>query len=214
MPKFEKEFVHFVWDDDLDGKNVIGADKIHHLIEMVESGKSPEPVSRSTRPGYPFYINESYDSQFVYYDPDYEYKSMDVAKNLAECRRKYKEKEAIFDNEVSDLRKQIRNYVDLIRKKLSQFEDDLLGRLDTDDYHFEMMWGAKKDDGIEKDYASIIVGYKDGHTASPCFIDIPLEEVDDIKTFEDLKQYADVGFYPDFFESPSLRECNPVSVET
>lgn len=129
-----------------------------------------------------------------------------VAKNLAECRRQYEEKKAVFDNETSDLISQINSYVDKIRKKFFQFKDDLLGRFDTDDYHFEMRWGVVEEDGTEKDYVSIMVGYKDGHTMCPIYIDIPLEKVDDINTFEDLKQYADVDFYPDFFESPSLRE--------
>lgn len=216
MPKFEKKFVHFMWDDDLDNKNVIGADKIHHLIKMVESGESTEPVSKSTRLEYPFYLNNSYVTRFVYYDPDYEDKITDitnVAKNLAECRRQYVEMKNIFDIETSDLRYQINSYVDKIRKKFFQFKDDLLGRLDTDDYHFEMRWGVTQDDETEIDYVSISVGYKDGREFSPCSIDIPLEEVDEIKTFEDLKRYADIYFYPDFFESPSLRECNPVSVE-
>ena len=131
---------------------------------------------------------------------------MNVAKNLAECRRQYKEKEAVFDNDTRDLRNQIDDYVNRIRQKFLQFEDDFLGRLDTDDYHFTMRWGVEEDDGTEKDYASIIVGYKDDRTMSPCFVDVPLEKVDEIETFEDLKKYADTYFSPNFFESPSLRE--------
>ena len=59
---------------------------------------------------------------------------MSVAKNLAECRSQYKEKEAIFDNEVRDLRNQISNYVREIEQKFMQFKNDLLGRLCTDDF--------------------------------------------------------------------------------
>lgn len=131
---------------------------------------------------------------------------MHVAKNLAECRRQYEEKQAVFDNETRDLRNQINSYVSQIRQKFMQFKDDFLGRYDCDDYHFDMRWGVEEYDGTEKDYASITVGYKDDRTMPPCYINVPLEKVDEIKTFEDLKKYADTYFYPNFFESPSLRE--------
>ena len=131
---------------------------------------------------------------------------MSIAKNLAECRSQYKEKEAIFDNEVRDLRNQISKYVREIKQKFMQFENDLLGRLCTDDFYFTMRWGVEEDDGTEKDYASIAIGYKDDRTMPPCNIDVPIEKVDEIKTFEDLKQYADTYFFPSFWDSPSLNE--------
>lgn len=87
-----------------------------------------------------------------------------------------------------------------------QFENDLLGRLCTDDFYFTMRWGVEEDDGTEKDYASIVIGYKDDRTIPPCNIDVPIEKVDEIKTFEDLKQYSDTYFFPRFWDSPSLNE--------
>lgn len=131
---------------------------------------------------------------------------MDVAKNLTEYRKQFKEKEAIFDKEVQDLRNDIFDCVDKIKQKFFQFKDDLLGRLCTDDFYFTMRWNVEEDDGTEKDYASIVVGYKDDRTTPPCYIDVPIEKIDEIETFEDLKKYADTYFFPSFWDSPSLRE--------
>lgn len=130
---------------------------------------------------------------------------MDVAKNLIEYRKQFKEKEAIFDKEVRCLRNQINDCVNKIQEKFLQFKDDFLGRLSTDDFHLTMRWGVEED-GVERDYVSILVGYKDNRTMPICYVDVPLEKADEIETFEDLKQYADISFYPNFFESPSLRE--------
>lgn len=130
---------------------------------------------------------------------------MDVAKNLIEYRKQFKEKEAIFDKEVRGLRNQINDCVNKIQEKFLQFKDDFLGRFSTDDFHLTMRWGVEED-GVERDYVSILVGYKDNRTMPICYVDVPLEKADEIETFEDLKQYADISFYPNFFESPSLRE--------
>lgn len=130
---------------------------------------------------------------------------MDVAKNLIEYRKQFKEKEAIFDKEVRCLRNQINDCVNKIQEKFLRFKDDFLGRFSTDDFHLTMRWGVEED-GVERDYVSILVGYKDNRTMPICYVDVPLEKADEIETFEDLKQYADISFYPNFFESPSLRE--------
>lgn len=130
---------------------------------------------------------------------------MDVAKNLIEYRKQFKEKEAIFDKEVRGLRNQINDCVNKIQERFLQFKDDFLGRFSTDDFHLTMRWGVEED-GVERDYVSILVGYKDNRTMPICYVDVPLEKADEIETFEDLKQYADISFYPNFFESPSLRE--------
>ena len=131
---------------------------------------------------------------------------MDVAKNLIEYRKQFKEKEAIFDKEVRGLRNNINDCVNKIQEKFLQFKNDFLGRLSTDDFYLTMRWGVEGDDGTEKDYVSIMVGYKDNRTMPLCYVDVPLEKADEIETFEDLKQYADISFYPSFFESPSLNE--------
>ena len=130
---------------------------------------------------------------------------MDVAKNLIEYRKQFKEKEAIFDKEVRGLRNNINDCVNKIQEKFLQFKNDFLGRFSTDDFHLIMRWGVEED-GVERDYVSIMVGYKDNRTMPICYVDVPLEKADEIKTFEDLKQYADISFYPNFFESPSLNE--------
>lgn len=130
---------------------------------------------------------------------------MDVAKNLIEYRKQFKEKEAIFDKEVRGLRNQINDCVNKIQEKFLRFKNDFLGRFGTDDFYLTMRWGVEED-GVEVDYVSIIVGYKDNRTMPLCYVDVPLEKADEIETLEDLKQYADIGFYPSFFESPSLNE--------
>ena len=130
---------------------------------------------------------------------------MDVAKNLIEYRKQFKEKEAIFDKEVRGLRNNINDCVKKIQEKFLQFKNDFLGRFSTDDFHLIMRWGVEED-GVERDYVSIMVGYKDNRTMPICYVDVPLEKADEIETFEDLKQYADISFYPSFFESPSLNE--------
>ena len=130
---------------------------------------------------------------------------MDVAKNLIEYRKQFKEKEAIFDKEVRGLRNNINDCVNKIQEKFSKFKNDFLGRFSTDDFHLIMRWGVEED-GVERDYVSIMVGYKDNRTMPICYVDVPLEKADEIETFEDLKQYADISFYPSFFESPSLNE--------
>ena len=131
---------------------------------------------------------------------------MDVAKNLIEYRKHFKEKEAIFDKEVRGLRNNINDCVNKIQEKFLQFKNDFLGRLSTDDFYLTMRWDVEENDGTEKDYVSIMVGYKDNRTMPLCYVDVPLEKADEIETFEDLKQYADISFYPSFFESPSLNE--------
>ena len=117
----------------------------------------------------------------------------------------FKEKEAIFDKEVRGLRNNINDCVNKIQEKFLQFKNDFLGRFSTDDFHIMMRWGVEED-GIETDYVSIMVGYNDNRTMPICYVDVPLEKADEIETFEDLKQYADISFYPNFFESPSLNE--------
>ena len=131
---------------------------------------------------------------------------MDVAKNLIEYRKQFKEKEAIFDKEVRGLRNDINDCVNKIQEKFLQFKNDFLGRLSTDDFYLTMRWGVEENDGTEKNYVSMMVGYKHNRTMPLCYVDVPLERADESETFEDLKQYADISFYPSFFESPSLNE--------
>lgn len=68
MPKFEKEFVHFMWDDKLKGKKVFYADDIDTLIRDVADGKDMHIVKESEFSDVPFEVNgDSW--TFCYYDP-------------------------------------------------------------------------------------------------------------------------------------------------
>lgn len=73
MPKFKKEFVHFMWDDKLKGKKVFYAGDIDTLIRDVADGKDMHIVKESGFSDVPFEVNgDSW--TFVYYDPYYELK--------------------------------------------------------------------------------------------------------------------------------------------
>ena len=73
MPKFEKRFVHFMWDDELEGKKVFYADDIHMLIEDVTDGDDMGIVKESEYSDEPFDVDGD-NWRFVYYDPYYELK--------------------------------------------------------------------------------------------------------------------------------------------
>ena len=82
---FDKRFVHFMWDDELEGKEVIAANYISSLREMVENGGIEEfgkswdkvqkgIVSRSEDDeDFPFRVG-GVDNALAYYDPNYEAK--------------------------------------------------------------------------------------------------------------------------------------------
>ena len=76
MPKFEKQYVYFMWSDELEGKSVFFADYITDLKRRVENniigeyaeviqGEDIEPFSM---------VGTQASWQFVYYDPYYELK--------------------------------------------------------------------------------------------------------------------------------------------
>lgn len=81
MPKFEKEFVYFMWDDSLLGKKVFYSNSIDTLQEYVEKN-SKDSYEVVTQQGYsdaPFWIdgtgsNGNCSWIFAYYDPNYETK--------------------------------------------------------------------------------------------------------------------------------------------
>ena len=79
MELFDKRFVHFMWDDELKGKNVFVADTIDALIFAVrndgECGVKTNALRCSSRASLPFLdsiFNNCY--PFAYYDPNYEVK--------------------------------------------------------------------------------------------------------------------------------------------
>jgi hypothetical protein len=73
MAKFEKEFVHFMWDDSLKGKKGFFADNIDDLRNIVIGNGYKNTVSESNDECKPFYEYGSY-WRFFYHDPNYELK--------------------------------------------------------------------------------------------------------------------------------------------
>lgn len=73
MPKFDKKYIHCVWDEVLEGKKVFYADNVKLLKEDVESGTDIKVVSKSRYSDTPFSVTGN-SWLFVYYDPYYELK--------------------------------------------------------------------------------------------------------------------------------------------
>lgn len=75
MPKFDKKFVHFMWDDELEGKKCFVEDKIDELKLAVEEGNFNQfdNISNSTLVNAPFGAISNF-WKFAYYDPYYDLK--------------------------------------------------------------------------------------------------------------------------------------------
>lgn len=73
MPKFEKKYVHFMWDDELKGKKVFYADDITTLIMDIANDDDRGIAEESGVRDEPFEVN-GHNWRFVYYDPYYELK--------------------------------------------------------------------------------------------------------------------------------------------
>lgn len=73
MPKFEKKYVHFMWDDKLKGKKVFYADDINTLIKDVTDGNNMGIVKEAEATFAPFEVKCDF-WKFVYFDPYYELK--------------------------------------------------------------------------------------------------------------------------------------------
>ncbi len=77
MELFDKEFVHFIWDDDLKNKKCLLADSIGNLVNLVNgSGVNGycDEVKKSRNAGKPFEDRDEDCWRFAYYDPRYECK--------------------------------------------------------------------------------------------------------------------------------------------
>ena len=82
MELFDKKFVHFMWDDELEGKKGFFDDSINDLIDVVNDDPINNPynngygtVVKSNNDDEPFLKKESDISwKFFYYDPNYECK--------------------------------------------------------------------------------------------------------------------------------------------
>ena len=73
---FDKKFVHFMWNDELEGKKCFVSDSIDILINAVNKGIfNTATINRSIGRGYALHSNETgNDYAFAYYDPNYEAK--------------------------------------------------------------------------------------------------------------------------------------------
>lgn len=72
---FDKRFVRFLWEDELEDKdkNLFVADNIPTLITRVEMGISNGFVRKSRNADFPFFTGTN-NSRFCYYDPHYDVK--------------------------------------------------------------------------------------------------------------------------------------------
>ena len=76
MELFDKKYVHFMWDDELEGKEGFFSDSIDILKIYVEDNDDNliGNVSDSNRGNLPFHKNCGGVFRFFYYDPNYEVK--------------------------------------------------------------------------------------------------------------------------------------------
>lgn len=74
--EFEKEFVHFIWDDKLANRRVFIGDNIERLVKALDQDHERIYVRDSGDLMFPFKsVNHPYESyRFVYYDPLYDIK--------------------------------------------------------------------------------------------------------------------------------------------
>lgn len=90
--KFKKEFVRFMWDDKLEGKEVFIGDNIDELINAVETDRKRHTVINALNLSFPFRLadkNERDGSpiyKFVYYDPLYDVKKAHKEGKVIEVR--------------------------------------------------------------------------------------------------------------------------------
>ena len=77
MEIFDKRFVHFMWDDELEGKKCFIADHINILQDLVEQGGNAllYEVKKSDDANHPFQSNNNgINFAFAYYDPNHSIK--------------------------------------------------------------------------------------------------------------------------------------------
>lgn len=71
MELFDKQFVRFMWDDELEGKKCFVADSIVYLIEGVAKGTATYVIHWSGAMGMPFERDDGVRYRFAYFDPNY-----------------------------------------------------------------------------------------------------------------------------------------------
>lgn len=90
MPKFDKQFVYFILDDILAGKECFAADSIDELKEAVERNDREflYTVANQQHGAYPFQVDNGIEVRFCYYDPNYSIKIAHEQGKKIECKRK------------------------------------------------------------------------------------------------------------------------------
>lgn len=74
MELFDKKFVHFMWDDKLEGKRGFIAKSVKDLKGVVNANFCKELIRNSHDDAYPFLATDDNKYHFAYYDPNYEVK--------------------------------------------------------------------------------------------------------------------------------------------
>lgn len=75
MTLFDKRFVHFMWNDELEGKTGIMSNDIKCLHDYVNNNKTcTELIEHSGDESQPFKTTDGIKFRFAYYDPNYEVK--------------------------------------------------------------------------------------------------------------------------------------------
>ena len=73
MELFDKKYVHFIWEDELEGKEGFFSDNINELQKQVNFKTSKLKLADSNDYQYPFF--DGYNNyKFFYYDPNHLYK--------------------------------------------------------------------------------------------------------------------------------------------
>lgn len=116
MELFDKKFVHFMWEDALEGKACFVSDDIDDLQEEVMKGTSTDIVyAHDTRgqTSFPFEtINDYY--RFAYYDPNYAAKKAYIEGKHIQYRFSGESWHDISESDIADIK-----YIGL-----SWFDDD------------------------------------------------------------------------------------------
>lgn len=101
MPKFEKQYVHFMWSDELEGKMVFFADCISQLKQRVENNIIGHYAKVTKGEGnLPFRIVDGLASwTFVYYDPYYELR---IAREQGKVIQRYWKSEQEWEEHIDD----------------------------------------------------------------------------------------------------------------
>jgi hypothetical protein len=91
-PVFDKKYVYFMWDNELEGKKGFVANHIDTLVSFVNSNSDMCTILQTVDKSYPFLSDREPTgygfTQFAYYDPNYELK---IAYNNGETIESYDE---------------------------------------------------------------------------------------------------------------------------